>query len=65
MVDFIKTNHDSDSGIVYCFSKKESKEVAESLQKHGISAECYHSEVSSEERERVHVGWVRRRAICI
>ena len=47
IVEFIKTNHEGESGIVYCFSRKESDEVASALREEGIKAEPYHSQGNS------------------
>ena len=45
------------AGIVYCFSQKESAEVARGLQKRGIQSLCYHANLAAKERSRVHRLW--------
>ena len=45
------------AGIVYCFSQKESAEVARGLQKQGIQSLCYHANLAAKERSRVHRLW--------
>ncbi|XP_046864052.1 ATP-dependent DNA helicase Q1-like isoform X2 [Xenia sp. Carnegie-2017] len=45
------------SGIVYCLSKKDSAEVASGLRTRHIMAECYHGDMTSESRTKVHSAW--------
>lgn len=45
------------TGIIYCFSRKDSEEVADSLSKHGIKAQCYHADLSPEYKSKVHRAW--------
>jgi len=42
--------HPSESGIVYCLSRKRTQEIAEVLQSAGYRATCYHAGLSSQER---------------
>ncbi|KAI9145342.1 P-loop containing nucleoside triphosphate hydrolase protein [Paraphysoderma sedebokerense] len=60
MCDFILTNYENQKGIVYCLTKKETAQVAESLEKISKSrVQCgiYHADLASTERERVHRNW--------
>lgn len=46
------------SGIVYCKSRKRTKEVAELLRLNNISADYYHAGLNSEERSRKQEEWI-------
>ncbi|KAK7453535.1 hypothetical protein VKT23_011815 [Stygiomarasmius scandens] len=53
---FIQTKHKDESGIVYCFSRKMAKEVADTLQKnHDIKTGVYHSTWGN--KSDVHKQW--------
>ncbi len=49
LLEFV-AQHSSESGIVYCLSRKRTQEMAERLQEAGYKAECYHAGLSSQER---------------
>ncbi|XP_076450110.1 ATP-dependent DNA helicase Q1-like isoform X2 [Babylonia areolata] len=57
MGNLISRQFSKQSGIVYCFSQKESEEVARGLQKYGIKSLCYHANIPAKERSRVHQLW--------
>ena len=44
--------HNSDSGIIYCLTRKQVEEVCERLLKDGFLATRYHAGLSDEERRR-------------
>lgn len=46
-----------ESGIVYCFSRKECEQVGAELRKRGISAAHYHADMKPEARSSVHTRW--------
>ncbi|CAG5119489.1 unnamed protein product [Candidula unifasciata] len=46
------------SGIIYCFSRKDSEEVTSDLQSRGVKAGCYHADVDAASRSRVHRMWL-------
>jgi ATP-dependent DNA helicase Q1 len=46
----IKNRFLNQSGIVYCFSQKESEQVAQELQSRGIRTGSYHANMDSNER---------------
>ncbi|KAK9276040.1 hypothetical protein L1049_005571 [Liquidambar formosana] len=46
-----------ESGIVYCFSRKECEQVAKALHERGISADYYHADMDVNAREKVHLRW--------
>ncbi|GAQ81432.1 Helicase conserved C-terminal domain containing protein [Klebsormidium nitens] len=59
MVAFIQEHYPSqqDSGIVYCFSRKECEQVASELSQRGISAGYYHADMNPRQRHEVHQNW--------
>eukprot|EP00668_Euglena_longa_P015399 GGOE01019475.1.p1 GENE.GGOE01019475.1~~GGOE01019475.1.p1 ORF type:complete len:658 (-),score=186.29 GGOE01019475.1:94-2031(-) len=54
---FIRERHPADSGIVYCFSRKDCEAVAEGLRERGIMAICYHAQVDFQQRQSTHRKW--------
>jgi ATP-dependent DNA helicase RecQ len=52
ILDFLKARKGS-SGIIYCLSRKETEEMADFLQKNGISAKSYHAGLDSNIRTQV------------
>lgn len=60
MSDYILNNHENDSGIVYCLTKKDAESVAENLQgwsNNRIKTGVYHSEIPDAQKERIHKRW--------
>jgi ATP-dependent DNA helicase RecQ len=53
------------SGIVYCRTRKRTREVAELLQSNGFSADFYHAGLTSEERNRKQEDWVNNKTRII
>jgi ATP-dependent DNA helicase RecQ len=51
--------HPTDSGIVYCLSRKRVEQVAERLRKAGVKAAAYHAGLSAAERTRVQDAFAR------
>lgn len=47
-----------DSGIVYCFSRKECDDVAQTFRLNQIKAEAYHAGLSDSERARIQTKWI-------
>ncbi|MED6183802.1 Werner syndrome ATP-dependent helicase, variant 2 [Stylosanthes scabra] len=55
---FIKESYpNNESGIVYCFSRKECEQVAKELRERGIKANYYHADMDVNAREKVHMWW--------
>lgn len=52
LLDFIKENHQNDSGIVYCLSRKSVEETARWLWDEGYKAFAYHGSMSAEMRRK-------------
>ncbi len=50
LLEFIKENHLSDSGIVYCISRKKTEETSIWLKEEGFKAFAYHAGMSNHER---------------
>lgn len=58
IINAIKTKFAKQSGIVYCFSRKDCDSCAETLRKSGIKAESYHAGLSDKRRNEVQSQWV-------
>ncbi|KAM6550420.1 hypothetical protein CsatB_000228 [Cannabis sativa] len=60
--EFIQENYiNNESGIVYCFSRKECEQVAKELRTRGISADYYHADMDANAREKVHTRWSKNK----
>lgn len=57
IVKLINGRYKGLSGIVYCFSQKDSEQVTVSLQKLGIKAGTYHANMDAKYKTKVHKGW--------
>ncbi|KAL9664806.1 hypothetical protein QQ045_020214 [Rhodiola kirilowii] len=58
IAEFIRGSYPkNESGIVYCFSRKECELVAKELHDRGISADYYHADMDVNAREKVHMRW--------
>ncbi|XP_030472084.2 ATP-dependent DNA helicase Q-like 2 [Syzygium oleosum] len=58
IAEFIRESYpNNESGIVYCFSRKECEQVAKELRDRGISADHYHADMDVTAREKVHLRW--------
>ncbi len=44
---------------MYCFSKKDSADVASGLRSRQVSANCYHADLTPESRTKVHHAWTK------
>lgn len=65
ILDYIK-NHPTDSGIIYCHSRKSTESIAQQLRNDGISAKAYHAGLNPRERIRNQDMFLRddARVIC-
>lgn len=52
ILNFLKT-HPTESGIIYCLSRKETEKLAAKLSAHGYRAEAYHAGLESDERSSI------------
>ncbi|XP_051889615.1 ATP-dependent DNA helicase Q1 [Pristis pectinata] len=57
MVRIINSRYKGESGIIYCFSQKDTEQVTMSLQKLGIAAGCYHANMEATAKSKVHKDW--------
>ncbi len=48
--NLIKFKFPQQSGIVYCFSQKESEQIANDLRSRGIKSDSYHAQMESSQR---------------
>ncbi|OCT87975.1 hypothetical protein XELAEV_18016603mg [Xenopus laevis] len=53
----INSRYKGQSGIIYCFSQKDSEQVTMSLQKLGIRAGAYHANMEPRDKSKVHTKW--------
>jgi ATP-dependent DNA helicase RecQ len=51
IIDFVE-NKPNESGIIYCLSRKTTEELAEKLQKNGITAKAYHAGLDNKVRAK-------------
>ena len=51
--EFIKTNHEGETGIVYCLSRKKVEKIAAELQKAGFNAYAYHAGKDAQTRANI------------
>ncbi|KAJ7099603.1 ATP-dependent DNA helicase, partial [Mycena crocata] len=62
MKDYILENHPNQSGIVYCFTRKDAERVADGLQDQSngkIKTGVYHAERKDDDKEALHRQWRR------
>jgi len=52
LLSFIRTEHEGDTGIVYCLSRKKVEETADWLNQKGLRALAYHAGMSNEQRQK-------------
>jgi len=65
LVNFIRQNHEKESGIVYCLSRKRVENFAEHLSQQGFNALPYHAGLSSEIRQNHQNRFLREESIII
>ncbi|XP_064635504.1 serine-rich adhesin for platelets-like [Lineus longissimus] len=54
----IRSRFHHQSGIIYCFSKKDTADVCHDLQRLGVKAGCYHADMDAKQRSYVHRKWL-------
>uniref|UniRef100_A0A0D9WBP0 ATP-dependent DNA helicase n=1 Tax=Leersia perrieri TaxID=77586 RepID=A0A0D9WBP0_9ORYZ len=63
IANFISESYpNNESGIVYCFSRKECEQVAKELCERGILADYYHADMDVIAREKVHMRWSKSKS---
>jgi len=65
LVDFIRSEHDGDSGIVYCLSRRRAEQVAGWLTAEGITALPYHAGLESEDRRAHQDRFIREEGLIV
>ncbi|KAF8344332.1 uncharacterized protein EI90DRAFT_3029312 [Cantharellus anzutake] len=56
--EWISSNHPNESGVVYCYSKKDCESVAKQLREsHRLKAEHYHAGMTAADRECAQTSW--------
>jgi ATP-dependent DNA helicase RecQ len=63
--DFL-SDKTTQSGIVYCLTRKQTESLAKKLQQAGLNAACYHAGLSSSERSRIQKSFItdKTQIIC-
>ncbi|XP_030071152.1 ATP-dependent DNA helicase Q1 [Microcaecilia unicolor] len=57
ILKLIRSRYNGQSGIIYCFSQKDSEQITICLQKRGILAGAYHANMDPKEKTKVHKRW--------
>ena len=65
LLEFIRSEHPEDSGIVYCFSRKKTEETAAWLSSHGLKALPYHAGLSDQDRQNHQDRFIREDGLII
>lgn len=65
VVKLINGRYRGQSGIIYCFSQKDSEQVTISLQKLGISAGTYHANMAPGHKSKVHKRWTANKILVV
>lgn len=65
LLDFIKSKHLGDAGIVYCLSRKSTEEVALFLKKAGLKAMPYHAGLDQEYRNSVQEKFINEESVIV
>jgi len=65
LVDFIESEHQGDTGIIYCLSRKSTEEVAAKLVKKGYNAIAYHAGMTQKYRDRAQEIFIEQKGIII
>ena len=58
MANFIKQQHEGQSGVIYCFSRKNCEQVAKELRdKHNLKAQHFHAGMTAKDKLRIQEHW--------
>ncbi len=63
--EYIEENHDSETGIVYCLSRKRTEDVAKHLRRAGMNAYHYHAGLTHKERSEILARFTEEDSIII
>ncbi|CAH8525012.1 unnamed protein product, partial [Schistosoma turkestanicum] len=58
LYELINKNYTNQSGIVYCFSQKDTEDVSSELNNFGLKTAPYHANLDFNYRSRVHSDWI-------
>ncbi|XP_073477517.1 ATP-dependent DNA helicase Q1 [Aquarana catesbeiana] len=61
IVKLVNCRYKGQSGIIYCFSQKDSEQVTINLQKLGIRAGTYHANMEPRDKTKVHTYWTENK----
>ncbi|NBE96448.1 DNA helicase RecQ [Nonomuraea sp. KC401] len=65
LLDFLRTEHPSDSGIVYCLSRSSAEKIAEFLAANGIAALPYHAGLDARTRAAHQARFLREDGLVV
>jgi ATP-dependent DNA helicase RecQ len=65
VLEFIRTEHAGNAGIVYCLSRRKVEETAEWLTGHGVRALPYHAGMETEARRRSQDAFLREDGVVV
>ncbi len=65
LLDFIRTEHAGDAGIVYALSRKSVEQTAEFLGSHGVTALAYHAGMDAASRARTQSRFLREDGVVV
>ncbi|EHK80129.1 ATP-dependent DNA helicase RecQ [Saccharomonospora azurea SZMC 14600] len=65
LLDFLRTEHAGDAGIVYCLSRRSVEETAEFLTRNGIEALPYHAGLDAGTRARHQARFLREEGLVV
>ncbi len=65
LLHFLRQEHDKDSGIVYCLSRKKVDQIAEWLNQNGFTALPYHAGLSAEVRRENQTQFLREESVIV
>ena len=65
LLKFLKLDHPSDAGIIYCLSRKKTEDIADWLRGQGFNALPYHAGLSSQTRSNHQARFLREEGLII
>ena len=65
LLEFIRTEHAGNAGIVYCLSRNTVEETAEFLAEHGVNALPYHAGLDNRTRELNQIRFIREDGVVM
>ncbi|KAA9394467.1 DNA helicase RecQ [Kocuria coralli] len=65
LLQLLRSEHDGDSGIVYCLSRRSVEQTAEALRKEGLDALAYHAGLSEGERAERQARFLREDGVVM